>query len=449
MRFPVRHLAVALLVAVAALLPATVALALVDAGAVRNADVAVERGAPLTARGLSRLSASASALKARGAPTKYVVLASRPNDPVAYAESLRRAVGAEWNVLVLAPNYLSYATGLDGSAARQARSAEQSTLREDAVAGTIAVAERFADLSGSAGAPDAEGSQGSDSGTSTGTVLLILLLLAGAGIGLALWLSRRSAKKRIADSAQARRAALDPMVDALAAQIADLDDEMEIPGDKTTAAKADYEAAVMAYGQARDLLAAPATPLATIDTAGPLLEKGIRAARRARAILDGRPAEQADEEPLLEGLCTFDPKHGKAVTTAAVAGPDGTTAQIPVCAECAKKLAEGRRPEVRQIDVGGGRQAPYWQGQGLGGGMGPMLGGALLGILLGGSFGGGTAHGSGSGHDGGGMAGDLGWGGGGGGGDDWGGGGGDFGGGGGGDFGGGGGGDFGGGGGDF
>src|SRR5690606_4141399 len=109
-------------------------------------------------------------------------------------------------------------------------------------------------------------------------------------------------RRRAEGARRAERAALEPLVDGLAAQVADLDADMEAGGPRAAAAKADHEAAVLAYGEAREILANPAAPPAQVDAAGELLEKGLRAARRARAALDGRPADEGDAEPLLEGL---------------------------------------------------------------------------------------------------------------------------------------------------
>jgi len=270
---------------------------------------------------------------------------------------------------------------------------------------------------------------------------LVLLLVLGFGalviVGV-LTLRRRSRQSAVATASPA---SLDPLVDGLAAQIADLDDDMQVPGPLTREARPHYDQAVLSYGEARELLEAPTAGVADVTAAGAALETGLRAARRTRAVLEGRPIEEADKEPLLEGMCAFDPKHGKATAEVTITTPGGDNATLPACASCASQMARGEEPRFREVEQGG-RRVPYWQtgpmgmgggGGGFGGGgggLGPVLGGALAGVILGGMLGGGDAHAS---------SGDGGWGGGG---DDggWTGGGGDFGGGGG---------DFGGGGGDF
>ncbi len=350
---PQGRLAVVILALVAALALAGSALGQVDPSALQQTDVAIESGAQVSDDDREALEDSASELSRAGTPTKYVVLEARPSDPAAYARSVRQAVGAEWTVLVLSPSNLRIDSPLPTSAEQAAFEEERDTLQDDPIEGTIAVAER---LSEAAGSPVADGSSDGDGdGSSNGLVgLAIIGGLVIVGGGGALLLSRRSQKRRLEQSAAADRAALDPMVDGLAAQIADLDQDMELGGERALAAKEDYAAAALAYSEAREVLALPSPTPAQVDTAGDLLEKGLRAARRARARLDGRPVEEAEEEPLLQGLCTFNPQHGKAVTSVSVAGPDGEQAEIPTCQECADRMNEGRQPDYREVETAAG-----------------------------------------------------------------------------------------------
>ena len=146
---------------------------------------------------------------------------------------------------------------------------------------------------------------------------------------------------------------------------------MQMPGALTTAARAHYDAAVLAYGEARDVLAKPKPTVADVQAAGAALETGLRAARRTRAVLEGRPPEAADQEPLLEGMCSFDPKHGKATTTVTITTPSGDKAELPACANCAAQMAAGEQPQFREVEQNG-RRVPYWQTgpMGMGGGRG-------------------------------------------------------------------------------
>lgn len=429
--------AVALVVALAL---AGSAAALIDLAPVAASDVAVENGAAVSSAERAELTSAAAALAAAGTPTKFVVLRAKPADAQAYARSLRQRLSYPGSILVLSPSNLAIASPLRSSAVQQAFDAERAALRADPVAGTIAVANRLsaAVAAGTAPATGDDATPSEEGGGGSGGNVLLWILALGAGVVLvAVLVSRRGAKRRAAQSLAARRESLEPLVDALAAQISDLDDDMRVVNERTAAAKPHHEMAVLSYGEARDILEAPGARTAQgLDAAAAALETGLRAARRTHAVLEGRPPEAADEEPLLEGMCAFDPKHGRATTTATVSTPSGETAQLPVCARCAKDLEEGQQPRFREVTERG-ESVPYWQSRGLGGGMGPLVGGALAGVILGGMFGGDTAMGAPS-------SGDGGWGG------DSGSGGGDFGGGGdvgggfggGGDFGGGGGGDF-------
>ena len=454
-----RHLLAVLLVAAAWLLPAAVAAALVAVEDVAASAVAVEDGAQLPAADRARLQASARELTAAGTPVKYVVLRQRPADPQAYAAGLGRRLGYRGDILVLSPGNLAIGSRLPAATVRQAFESQRAALRRDRVAGTIAVAQGLsqarlsgvAPSNGSSGAGAGAGASpsGDGGGGLSGGVVLLLVLGVGALIVVGmLTLRRRSHRSAVATAGPET---LDPLVDGLAAQIADLDDDMQVPGPLTTEARPHYDQAVLSYGEARELQWEPAPRAADVAPAGAALEAGGRAARRTRALLEGRAIAEADNEPLLEGMCAFDPKHGRATTQVTIRTPTGDRATLPACASCAAQMERGDEPRFREVRQGG-RRVPYWQtgpmGMGAGGGggfAGPVLGGALTGIILGGMLGGGEADAS---------PGDGSWSGGGGDGG-WTGGGGDFGSGGGGDpggggdWGGGGGGDFGGGGGDF
>jgi hypothetical protein len=446
-----RALTVLVLAAALGLVGAGSAVALVDLAAVASSDVAIERGASVSAAQRAQLEASAASLAQRGTPVKYVVLRTKPTDAQGYANRLRSTLAYQGDILVLSPNNLRIASGLRTSDVQAAFDSQRATLRQDPVAGTIAVAELLSDLrsQGSVTEDPGTGDEGAASGG--GGALLGILLLGGGAVAVAAVIARRRARARAGAAAPAgvQRASLEPLVDGLAAQIGDLDDDMQIAGPLTSAAREHYDVAVLSYGEARDTLEPEAQTPASLEAARALLEKGLRAARRTRAVLEGRSPDLADEEPLLEGLCSFDPKHGKATTSATITTPSGQQAELPACAHCAAEMAAGNEPRFREVEERG-RMVPYWQtremgmdrgGRG-GGGLGPVLGGALAGMILGGMFGGGEASAS--------QGGDQDFGGGGGGGDWGGGGGGDFGGGfgggdsggGGGDFGGGGGGDF-------
>ena len=434
-----------LLLAAAWLLPAATAAALVPLEDVAASAVAVEDGASLSGADRQRLQDSARELTAAGTPVKYVVLASRPADPQGYAVNLGRRLGYRGDILVLSPGDLAIGSRLPSSTVQEAFESQRATLRRDPVAG---------DDRGRRGARPRHGCQGwrpragrrapapapaprRTTTTAAGSRCSPCCRSSSSARSSFFVFRRIRARSRGSAPAVAGPTpeSLDPLVDGLAAQIADLDDDMQMPGALTQEARPHYDQAVLAYGEARELLEKPKPGAADVTAAGAALENGLRAARRTRAVLEGRPIAEADQEPLLEGMCAFDPKHGRATTTVTITTPSGDSAELPACDRCAAQMARGEEPQFREVEQGG-RRVPYWAaggmggrggfgGGGFGGGggfAGPVLGGALAGIILGGMLGGADdAQASG---------GDGGWGGDGG--DDggWGGGGGDFGGGG-------------------
>ncbi|HWH15460.1 MAG TPA: hypothetical protein VNT51_12000, partial [Miltoncostaeaceae bacterium] len=406
MRIP--RLALSLLLLAAVLLGAAgTAGALVDAGAVRASPVAVEEGAPISPAGRAELEQAASRLRSRGNDVRFVVLASRPADPRAYISSLWSEIGRRGDLLVLYPGGLQVASDLGGETARRAYSRALPTLGRDAVTGTVQVAEGLATVraGGSLG--------GTGAGTGGGgafVVLLVLLGLAGLSVLMMGRRARARAQQRQRQDEETERASLEPLVDALAAQVNDLEADMQVGGPRTEAARADADRAVLAYGEARDAMAGART-IYEIRQVGATLEAGLRSARRAQATIDGRSPDEAEQEPLLQGMCTFNPRHGRATTYAEVTTPAGDAAEVPVCNRCAAGLARGEAPDLREVEVNG-RLVPYWQVApqmgGFGVGMNGVFGGALLGLLLGGMMSGGHAFGAGMGDPGGFGGGDFG-----------------------------------------
>jgi hypothetical protein len=334
-------------------------------------DVVIEPAASVSGADRQRLVAAARDLRERAVPTKFVVVANRPVNPPQYARDLRRAIGFNGNVLVLSqsPPSLGIASSLPEKEIQKVFNRSVSDLRADPIGGTIALAMRLA---------EAEDDQGG--GASSG-LLLVGLLLAGV-VGFVA-LGRRAARRRAEADLADRQAALEPMVDALAAHITDQGSELRLGGDRAAEAQPYYDEAVLAYGEVRDAMPAARTA-PELDSLGRTLERGLRAAVSARALLDGRPLPPPEETALLEGLCAFDPKHGRAVREMPVVTPSGNEAQLPVCAACAEGLEQGQMPDVRRVSQRG-MAVPYWQGAGsfgFGGGLFPMFGGFLGGMVL-------------------------------------------------------------------
>jgi hypothetical protein len=360
---------------------------------VAASDVVIESAASVSADGRDRLETAARNLRSRGTPTKFVVVAARPLNPVQTARDLRRAIGFNGSVLVLSqsPRSLGIASGISETAIQAAFNSSQSQLRADPVDGTISVAERLASaavpgpVAGSGGVePGGQVGQAEpDRGGEVVSGLLLVGLIVAAFVGF-LSFSKRSARRRAEADLADRQAALEPMVDALAAHVTDLGPDLRLAGDRAGQAQPYYDEAVLAYGEVRDAMPSAGTT-AAVESAQRTLERGLRAAQSARAVLDGRPVPPPEETALLDGLCAFDPKHGRVVGTMPVTTPAGDEAEVPVCAQCAAGLEQGSMPEPRRVRRGG-VDVPYWQGAGSmgfgGGSLFPLFGGFLGGMIL-------------------------------------------------------------------
>jgi uncharacterized membrane protein YgcG len=339
-------------------------------------DVVTEPAANVSAADRERLVQAARELRNQGVPTKLVVVANRPVNLPRYAVELRDAIGFNGNVLVLSqsPRSLGIASSLPEKKRQEAFKRSVSNLRADPIAGTVRVAERLSEAAGS-------GESSDGAGLMSGLALVGLILVGVVGL---VALGRRAARRRAEADLADRRAALEPMVDALAAHITDLGSDLRLGGDRVAQAQPYYDEAVLAYGEVRDAMPTVGTAPA-IDTLGRTLERGLRAAVSARAVLDGRPIPPPEETALLEGLCAFDPKHGRAVREMPVVTPTGNEAELPVCATCAEGLEQGQMPDVRRV-YQRGRDVPYWQGAGAfgfgGPGLFPMFGGFLGGMVM-------------------------------------------------------------------
>ena len=376
---------------------------------VRTSDVVVESGANVTDAQVAALKTASSEIVVGGAPTKFVILANKPAEGSAYAGGLRRQLrdssSFRGQILALTPSTrsLSVAGPYSSVYANRVFTAFKPQLRADSIAGTIAVAKQLASGApvGGSGTPStppagggSSGGSKSGSGSSGGLGFGALLAIVGAVfvglVSLFNVMGRRRRRRAAEAELAARKAALDPLVDGLATYIGDLDGDITLAPDGAPPARAHYDQAVAEYGAAREKLGS-ATTESEIARIGEGLERGLRAAQAARAVLDGKPIPPSDA-PLLEGLCSFDPKHGKASATFPIDGPQGSV-ELPVCQSCADRLAVGDRPPVRTVPVGG-HNVPYWnipgpgsgwggRGGGFGGGwLVPVIGGMILSDIL-------------------------------------------------------------------
>jgi hypothetical protein len=373
---------------------APVLRAKVDPAAITTADVVVEDGAPLADADRARLEEAATRLRSQGIPTKFVVVATRPPETPAgeYARQLRQAAGFDGNLLVLflSPGSLGLASSRVPNADLDAAfAAERPTLSADPVAGTIAVADRLARIapatvlpedSTASGEVPLAGTESESGGSGNGSGALAGGLIIAGGVGVGVFALTR-ARKRKAERFDERRGAMAPLIDALATQVDSLWQEISAGGERAPAAQEHWDEAAQAQLAARERLDR-ARGEDDLSAARLQLERGLRGAQRARAILDGEPAPDPDA-PLLAGLCAFDPSHGRAVDAVPVTTPKGDTADVPACAACGAQLAEGATPDVRRT-YRDGRPVPYWAGAGWdrGGMMMPSFGGFLGGMFL-------------------------------------------------------------------
>ncbi len=361
----------------------------VDPAQLAANSVVVEPGAPLSDTDRARLEDAATRLQERGVPTRFVVVTARPPDTTAgaYARQLRQAAGFDGNLLVLflSPGSLGLASSRVPSAELDAAfAAERPALAADPVAGTVAVAERLAipptaPLAAVPGdsTPGAE-TESDGRGNAAGALAGGLILAGIVGVGV---FALAQGRKRLAKRFEERRAALAPLIDALATQVDSLWQEISEGGERAPGAHQHWDEAAQAQLAARDRLDR-ARGEDDLSAARLQIDRGLRAAQRARAILDGAALPDPDA-PLLAGLCAFDPGHGRAVDAVPVTTPKGDTADVPACAACTAKLAEGATPDVRRTRRDG-RTVPYWAGAGWdrGGSMMPSFGGFLGGLFL-------------------------------------------------------------------
>jgi hypothetical protein len=149
-------------------------------------------------------------------------------------------------------------------------------------------------------------------------------------------------------------------------------------------ALAEWQRALDAYENAKGALENARTP-EDLQWVTRALDDGRFALATLQARREGR------ELPSRRGPCFFDQRHGMAVQDASWAPPGGAARDVPVCAACAARLADGLDPQARTVATADG-QRPYWEAgpeygpwaRGWYGAQGAyMLNGMLMGTLLG------------------------------------------------------------------
>jgi hypothetical protein len=138
-------------------------------------------------------------------------------------------------------------------------------------------------------------------------------------------------------------------VTQLGEQIAGTPVAADLPAD----GRADFDDALGAYERAKQALAAAQHP----DDLQ-WVTRSIDDGRFALARLDAR--RTGVELPSRKPPCFFDQRHGIAVEDRQWAPPNGVARDVPVCAACAARLADGQDPAVRMVETPEGSR-PYYE----------------------------------------------------------------------------------------
>lgn len=225
--------------------------------------------------------------------------------------------------------------------------------------------------------------------------LLLILLIVGSII----WFVGKSTQQgRLADGAPSAAlsrgtgsAAQDARMTAVrrvaSEDVTQLGEQLQaepIPDGLGEEALADWQRALDAYENAKQALESALTP-EDLQWVTRALDDGRFALATLTARREGR------ELPNRRGPCFFDQRHGISVQDAAWAPPGGASRDVPVCAACAARLADGISPDARTVPTAEGDR-PYWEAgpeygpwaRGWYGAQGAyLLNGMLVGTMLG------------------------------------------------------------------
>jgi hypothetical protein len=226
-------------------------------------------------------------------------------------------------------------------------------------------------------------------------VELLLILLAVAAV---VWFVGKSTQQgRLADGAAPPlgrgrgQQQPDPRMQAVlrvaSEDVTQLGEQLQhepIPDGLGDEALADWQRALDAYENAKGALDTAQTP-EDLQWVTRALDDGRFALATLRARREGR------DLPSRRGPCFFDQRHGISVQDASWAPPGGAARDVPVCAACAARIADGISPDARTVPTATG-QRPYWEAgpeygpwaRGWYGAQGAyLLNGMLVGTMLG------------------------------------------------------------------
>lgn len=182
-------------------------------------------------------------------------------------------------------------------------------------------------------------------------------MAAVAGLIILLIRAQRSQAQRPTSGQQliaaqrwnAVRSVAEEDVTQLGQQIADMPVETDLPADGRT----DFEDALGAYERAKEALAVAQHP-DDLQWVTRSIDDGRFALARLAAREAGEPL------PSRKPPCFFDQRHGIAVEDRAWTPPAGAEREVPVCAACAARLADGQDPAARMVETPQG-QRPYYE----------------------------------------------------------------------------------------
>lgn len=223
--------------------------------------------------------------------------------------------------------------------------------------------------------------------------LLLILLIVGA----VMWFVGKSTRQgRLSDGSQPRQVTRrggqpDPRMEAVrrvaSEDVTQLGEQLQhepVPDGLGDEALADWQRALDAYENAKGALENAQTP-EDLQWVTRALDDGRFALATLQARREGR------ELPSRRGPCFFDQRHGLSVQDSSWAPPGGAPRDVPVCAACATRIADGISPDARTVPTAAGDK-PYWEAgaeygpwaRGWYGAQGAyLLNGMLVGTMLG------------------------------------------------------------------
>jgi hypothetical protein len=118
------------------------------------------------------------------------------------------------------------------------------------------------------------------------------------------------------------------------------------------AARVDYQKALDGYESAQRLVGKVAAPEDIVPVTAALNDS-----RYALACVHARIA--GEPVPERRAPCFFNPQHGPSVEDVMFTPRNGGTQQVAACAQDAARVKAGEEPEMRRLDMGGGRIVKY------------------------------------------------------------------------------------------